>query len=93
MEQKSLNNFNGVSPDKIKLINEIIKQSESVPNDKLIPFFLDAASKAQSHGITFSDKETDIIISALKTNMTPAEINKIDTIRNLAKMIAVNKTT
>lgn len=83
--------FNGISPEKIKLINDIIEKSQSVSQDDLIPFFLNASATANANGITFSDRETDLIINSLKTNMTPAQAGKIDTVRRLSKLLASNK--
>lgn len=80
--------FTGISPEKIKLINKIIQESQTVSQDNLIPYFLNASATAKANGITFTDRETDIIINALKTNMTPAQANKIDTVRRLSKILA-----
>ena len=85
------NNINGISPEKMNLLTEIIKQSESVSSENLIPFFLNAAATANSKGINFSDTETDVIINALKTNMTIEQKNKLDTVRKLSTMIMANR--
>lgn len=87
----SYNNISGISPDKLNLLSEIIKQSENVSSDNLIPFFLNAAATANAKGINFSDSETEIIINALKTNMTNEQISKLDTVRKLAKIISSNR--
>ncbi len=81
-------NINGISPDKLNLISDIIRQSENISPDNLIPFFLNAAAMANSKGINFSDQETDIIINALKTNMTKEQITKLETVRKLAGLIS-----
>lgn len=72
------------------MLNEIIKQSETVSADNMIPFFMNAAANANAKGISFSDTETELIIRALKTNMTPEQINRLETVRHLAKMIQAN---
>ena len=82
--------FTGISPEKIKLINNIIQESQTVSQDNLVPFFLNASAKAKANGITFTERETDIIVNALKNNMTPAQSNKIDTVRRLSKILASN---
>lgn len=89
---EKLKSLKGVSPEKVNLISNIIKQSETVSSENLIPFFLNAASTANQRGITFSDEETDLIINCLKTNMTPEQITKIDTVRKLANIISAGKT-
>ena len=88
-----INNINGISPDKLNILTEIIAQSENISSDNLVPFFLNAAATANSRGINFSDEETDIIINALKTNMTKEQINKLDTVRKLSKMIMSSQSS
>ena len=85
------NNISGISPEKLNLLSEIIRQSENVSSENLIPFFLNAAATANAKGINFSDAETDVIINALKTNMTKEQISKLDTVRKLAKIISSNR--
>lgn len=33
------NNISGISPEKLNLLSEIIRQSENVSSENLIPFF------------------------------------------------------
>ncbi len=81
-------NINNISPEKLNFISDIIKQSETVPKDNMIMFFLNAAATANAKGINFTDSETELIINSLKTNMTKEQINKLETVRNLAKAIS-----
>lgn len=81
-------NFGNISKEKMAYISNILEQSKSVNSDNLIPFFLNASKNANEAGITFSDTETEYIINALKVNMTPAQKNKLETIRNMAKMLS-----
>lgn len=81
------NSFHDIDPKKMQLINNIMQQSKSLSAEQRIPFFLSAAANAQSNGIRFSERETDLILNALKTNMTPAQANQIDTVRRLSAML------
>lgn len=85
--QQHPKNIQDIDPKKLQLINDILNQSKGLSSEQLIPFFLSAAANAQSNGITFTERETDIIIQALKTNMTPAQANQIDTVRRLSSMM------
>ncbi len=78
-------NINNISPDKINLLSKIIKESKNIPQNEMIPFFLNAAAAAKEKGINFSDKETEIIINSLKSNMSKEQINRLDSIIQLAK--------
>lgn len=79
--------FNNISKEKMMLINKIMKESENISSENLIPFFMNATTNAKQQGISFTNKETNEIINSLKKNMTPAEINKLDNIIRLAKII------
>lgn len=80
--------FQKINPQKLLLLNQLLGQSHAKSKDELIPFFIAAASKASSLGMSFSEEETEIIISALKENMSEEEKSKIDTIQKLAKLIS-----
>ena len=82
--------INGISAEKLNMLNDIIRQSEQVSSDNMIPVFLNASATANAKGIHFSDAETELIINALKTNMTPEQINRLEHVRRLAKMIQAN---
>lgn len=84
--------LSGISAEKLNLLTEILSQSESLNANALIPFFLSAASNAGKKGISFSDDETDTILNVLKINMSPAEIQKIETIRKMSHMISKKQT-
>lgn len=80
-----------VSEEKLNLLVQLFEKSKSLKSNELIPFFLSASTKAASEGITFSDNETELILSVLKERMSKEDIKKIDTIRKLAKMINAKK--
>ena len=44
--------------------------------------------KAGSQGISFDNSETDLILNVLKAKMSSKDIKKIETIRNLSKIIS-----
>lgn len=77
-----------IDPKKLKLLIQLAEQAEKKEADKLLPFFLSVTNRANSMGIVFNDDETDIIMSVLKTRMSPDDIKKIEMIKNLSGMIA-----
>lgn len=85
-----LNNpkLNNIDEKKLKLLVQLAEQAEKKEADKLLPFFLSVTKKANSMGITFNDDETDIILSVLKTRMSPDDIKKIELMKNLSAMIS-----
>lgn len=83
-------NYHNISKEKLNYISNVIEESKKVNSENLIPFFINASKNAKEDGITFTDEETDYIINSLKTNMTKADQNKIDTIRTMAKLLVSN---
>jgi hypothetical protein len=80
--------LNNINPAKLSMLNAFVKEAEHKTPNELLPFFMASMKKADSNGISFDDSETDMILNVLKTRMSASDIKKIDTIRNLSKMIA-----
>ncbi len=80
-----------IDPQKLALLEEFLKQSDSKNKDELIPFFIAASSKASSMGYAFSNDETDLILSILKKDMTETDKARVETIRRLAKLMSQKK--
>jgi hypothetical protein len=77
-----------ISPQKLMLLNQLLGQSNMKSKDELIPFFISAATQANSMGMSFSDAETDAILDVLKETMPEADRTRVETIKSLAKMIS-----
>ena len=69
-------------------INEFTKEAATKSPNELLPFFMASMQKAGSQGISFDDSETDLILNVLKAKMSSKDIKKIETIRNLSKIIS-----
>ncbi len=87
--EELLNNpaLKDISPEKLDLLLTLVSRAETLKQSEVMPFFLSIAKEAQAKGVEFNNAETDVILSVLKKRMSPAEIKKIDMIRNLANMI------
>lgn len=83
--------FQSIDPQKLLLLNQILGQAGSKSKDELLPFFLSASAKANSMGMSFSDAETDLIMSVLTEKMSPEEKQRVETMRRLAAMLAKQK--
>ena len=91
MEQTNNHAFDGIAPEKIKLLTDILKQSQTVSPDNMVQFLLSATADANAKGINFTDAETNLIINALKKNMNPAQISRLDHIIRLSRMSHKNQ--
>lgn len=89
MDNNWMNNpaFKNINPQKLLLLNQLLGQASSKSKDELIPFFIAASSKASSMGMSFNDAETDLIITALTSNMSAQDKGRVETIRKLTKML------
>lgn len=74
-----------IDKDKLNALLLLANQAGSKNNDELLPFILSSFSK--ENGLDFNDEETGIILEVLKTKMSPKEIKKIETLRNLSRII------
>ena len=77
-----------ISAEKLELLISLVSKAETLKQNELMPFFLSITKEANAKGITFNDAETEIILNVLKKKMSPADIKKIDMIRNLTNMIS-----
>lgn len=82
-----------IDEKKLKLIKLITEQAKKQNPDEMVSFFMAVNAKANSMGISFNDDETDLILEVFKTKMSPADIKKIDTIRNISKMLTSKNDT
>ena len=83
--------FKNIDPQKLILLNQILGQAGSKSKDELLPFFLSASARANSMGMSFSDAETDLIMSVLTEKMSPEEKSRVETMRRLSAMLAKKK--
>jgi len=64
---------------------EFAKRAEAAPKEQLFPTLMGLTAEANQEGIHFNDDETDLLISILGDNMSPAERQRIQTVRMLSK--------
>ena len=77
-----------ISKEKLDLLLSYVTQAEKLKQNEIMPYFLSITKKASAEGISFNDEETEVILSILKKKMSPADIKKIDMIKNLTQMIS-----
>ena len=76
-----------ISKEKLDLLLSYVTEAEKLKQNEIMPYFLSITKKASAEGISFNDEETEVILSILKKKMSPADIKKIDMIKNLTQMI------
>ena len=82
-------NVNGIDPLKLQMLNSIASQGSQIGMSELLPFLVSSLSNTQkkSGALSFTSKEMDCIIEALKQNKTPEEIARIERMLQLIKMM------
>lgn len=83
--------FKDINPQKLLLLNQLLGQANGKSKDELLPFFMAASSKASSMGMAFDDSETDLIVSVLTANMSEQEKSRVEMIRRLSKLMALQQ--
>lgn len=78
-----------IAPQKLILLSQLADQKNSKKSaEELIPFFLDATSKAKSMGMSFTNCETDIILSVLTDYLPLADQARINTVRKMSRLLS-----
>ncbi|HIT90191.1 MAG TPA: hypothetical protein IAC41_07215, partial [Candidatus Merdenecus merdavium] len=73
--------------EKLNLILSLAEQSGNKQQKEMIPFLLAAASKTKSQGINFSSDEVDLIIDAMKVGKSKEEVQRMEQISNMMKLM------
>lgn len=82
-------NVNGIDPLKLQMLNSIASQGSQKGMSELLPFLMSSLSNTQkkTENFSFTSKEMNGIIEALKQNKTPEETARIERMLQLVKMI------
>ena len=57
-----------------------------------MPAFMAMQMETSQKNISFSDSETDLLVSVISSRMSPAEKKKLETLRLLAKKLAARSS-
>lgn len=75
-----------MNPEKLSLLTEFARRVESAPKDQLLPTLINLNMEANQRGLSFTDQETDLLISIITAGMSPAEKKRADALMLLSKM-------
>lgn len=70
----------GIEPYKLEFLQALVFESNNLSREQMLPFLMAVAKKGQEKKVSFSDQETDAIISVLKKHASPEEIGKMEKI-------------
>lgn len=81
-----------MSQEKLDYLTAFADRITKLPKDQLLSTFMTMQMETAKKGIQFNDQETDLLVSVLAANMSPAEKKKLDTLRILAKKLAARSS-
>ncbi len=81
-----------LNPEKIAYLNEFAQRISMLPPGQILPSILAMQLDANRKHIRFSDEETECILSVLSEGMSPDEKKRLETLRALARKMAVRKS-
>ena len=81
-----------MDPVKLQYIEKIAAQISSQSKAELFPALLSLQADAKKNRISFTDAETELLVSIITANMPPDEKKKIEMLHFLAKKLAVRSS-
>ncbi|MEF2734981.1 MAG: hypothetical protein U0N66_07595 [Blautia sp.] len=77
----------GMDMSKLAMLTQLAEQGKGKSPNELLPFLMSAASQNQTNGVQFSSQEIETIIQVLKAGKSPEEIQRMDRMLQLIKMM------
>lgn len=77
----------GMDQSKLDMLQNLAQQGSTKGINDMLPFLMSAAAQGKRGGLNFNENEISTIIEVLKAGKSPEEVQKLDRIVNLMKMI------
>ena len=77
-----------LDPKKLDMLTNLASQLDKTPKNQWMSRLLSLNMEASQKGLSFSDQETDLIVSILTANMPASELQKINTLKMLSKKLS-----
>ena len=77
----------GMDQSKLDMLQNLAQQGSTKGINDMLPFLMGAAAQGKKGGLKFNANEISTIIEVLKLGKSPEEIQRLDRIVNLMKMI------
>ena len=69
--------FDNMSPEKAQFIKQIVSDAAGKNQNELLPFLLNINRQIAGKHMSFSDEETDALVSQLTKNLSPKEKKRV----------------
>ena len=77
----------GRDRSKLDMLQNLASQGSSKGANEMLPFLMSAAAQGKNGGLKFNADEISAIIEVLKMGKSPQEVQKLDKVVNLMKMM------
>ena len=84
-EWKNDQTLSDIAPNKLDFLQKLFYESNILSEKERLPFFLAIAARAKKEKIQFTEDEVQRIITVLKKQSTPKEIQKMDQVIQMFK--------
>lgn len=76
----------GMDPEKLDFLTKLAEEAGQSTPEGLLPLLLRVTQNRQH--TDFTDQETDLLLSILTANLTPAQKKQVETLRTLSRRFA-----
>ncbi len=77
----------GMDKAKLDMLQNFASQGSAKGINEMLPFLMGAAAQGKKNGLSFNSGEISAIIDVLKAGKSPEEVQRLDRVVNLMKMI------
>ncbi len=67
-----------IDPIKLELLQTLVFESKNVSREQMLPFMMSLAKRGNVKNTSFTDAETEIIVTVLKKHAAPGDLDKIN---------------
>ena len=72
---------------KLDMLQKLAEKGSGKSASDMLPFLMSAAASGKKNGLNFSQNEISAVLEVMKTGKSPQEIQKLDKVINLMKMM------
>lgn len=70
----------GIDKEKLQFLQMMVSEGQGMSPKEMLPFLMRVTKRGKESSIAFSHKEMELVISVLKQNSSPEEIERINKI-------------
>ena len=70
----------GIDKEKLQFLQMMVSEGQGMSQKEMLPFLMRVTKRGKESSIAFSPEEMELVISVLKQNSSPEEIERINKI-------------